>query len=164
MTVLPIDRDPEVPCTSEHPDCPGLTCNLVRHPDDVAHYARGFKWQDLPPAAGHVATFEPEGATGYLVTCPHGCKLGTTAHTATLGAALRRVRLHADTTAHHAPKFTPPPTDPQGPLCAGWDNPDDSDEVEDLGPDCTHLSCHLIAIPSHPGSLLDVWDRWVVRP
>jgi hypothetical protein len=28
-----------------------------------------------------------------------------------------------------------------GPLCEGWANPADSDDVEDAGPDCLHPSC-----------------------
>ena len=53
---------------------------------------------------GHKATYAPEGA-GYLVTCPHGCPLGTAAHVADEAAAIRRVHLHqiaTDTPARRA--------------------------------------------------------------
>jgi hypothetical protein len=98
---------------------------------------------------GHLATWQPEGTTGYLVTCPHGCNLGTSAHAASLGAALARIQLHQMTTSPlNVRTACSPVGPPSGPLCSGWDNPSDSDEVEDLGPDCLHRSCRQIAIPS----------------
>lgn len=50
-----------------------------------------------PNPAPHTANVTPEG-TGYLVTCPHGCNLGTSAHAADQTAADRRVRLHRTAT------------------------------------------------------------------
>jgi hypothetical protein len=41
----------------------------------------------------HTATAAPEG-TGYLVTCPHGCSLGTSAHAASQAKAQQRIELH----------------------------------------------------------------------
>jgi hypothetical protein len=47
--------------------------------------------------APHTATVTPEGA-GYLVTCPHGCNLGTSAHAPDEHAAAARVQLHKTAT------------------------------------------------------------------
>lgn len=41
----------------------------------------------------HVADYGHEGA-GYLVVCPEGCNLGTSAHQPDEAGALRRVHLH----------------------------------------------------------------------
>lgn len=46
-----------------------------------------------PPREAHVAEVAPEG-DGYVVTCPHGCNLGTSAHAPNEHAASARVRLH----------------------------------------------------------------------
>jgi hypothetical protein len=46
--------------------------------------------------AGYLLAASPDG---YLVTCPHGCNLGTTAHQATREGAERRRDLHAEATA-----------------------------------------------------------------
>ena len=32
------------PCTAEHPDYPGLMCNMVAHSPDTDHYALGYQW------------------------------------------------------------------------------------------------------------------------
>lgn len=59
-------------------------------------------------SAAHEATITQVGTTGYLlaappegylVTCPHGCNLGTTAHAPDLDAARRRVQMHRDATS-----------------------------------------------------------------
>jgi len=42
----------------------------------------------------HEATYAPDG-DGFLVTCPHGCSLGTSAHQPTEERAAARVALHA---------------------------------------------------------------------
>jgi hypothetical protein len=47
----------------------------------------------------HVATYAPEDGAGYLVTCPEGCKLGTSEHQADEAGARRRVRLHERATS-----------------------------------------------------------------
>jgi len=57
----------------------------------------------LAPGEAHVAIITQAGTTGYLlasppdgylVTCPHGCNLGTAARQPTREGAERRVRLH----------------------------------------------------------------------
>ena len=62
------------------------------------------------PRETHTAIITQTGATGYLlasppdgylVTCPHGCNLGTTARQATREGAERRVELHQIATAGH---------------------------------------------------------------
>jgi hypothetical protein len=42
---------------------------------------------------GHTATYAPEG-NGFLVECPHGCNLGSTAHAPDESAAAIRVKIH----------------------------------------------------------------------
>ena len=41
----PEGRQP-IPCTSEDPGHPGLTCHLVAHPGIAAHFAHGYTWTD----------------------------------------------------------------------------------------------------------------------
>jgi hypothetical protein len=45
------------------------------------------------PRQPHVATYAPEDG-GYLVTCPEGCNLGTSAHQPDRAGARRRAELH----------------------------------------------------------------------
>lgn len=55
--------------------------------------------EERAPADGHLATITTPDADGwYLVTCPHGCALGDSAHVRTELAARRRVQLHKVTT------------------------------------------------------------------
>jgi hypothetical protein len=48
-------------------------------------------------ADGHLAEITPDGA-GFLVTCPHGCNLGASAHVRRRAEADRRVQLHTVST------------------------------------------------------------------
>lgn len=50
----------------------------------------------------HVATYAADG-DGYLVTCPEGCKLGTSEHQLTEAGALRRIELHKISTTRLLP-------------------------------------------------------------
>ena len=54
---------------------------------------------------GHMAAVTPEDG-GYLVTCPHGCRLGTSAHAPDEDMAARRVRLHELATRPLVPYVT----------------------------------------------------------
>ena len=65
--------------------------------DDKAVLER-LRRERTPDRAAHEATWAPEG-DGYLVTCPHGCKLGTSAHQDTEDGARRRVEMHSLATA-----------------------------------------------------------------
>ena len=66
--------------------------------------------------AAHVATVAPEPG-GYLVSCAHGCRLGTTAHAASLAAAEARVRLHQMATAPLLPAVPLPTEQFERQLC-----------------------------------------------
>jgi hypothetical protein len=46
----------------------------------------------------HTATAVADGRGGWYVSCPHGCRLGTTAHAPDADAAARRIALHRDCT------------------------------------------------------------------
>jgi hypothetical protein len=50
----------------------------------------------------HTATYTPAGGGWFLVTCPHGCNLGTTRQRADRESAERRVELHRLATASPA--------------------------------------------------------------
>lgn len=47
----------------------------------------------------HTATVTPMGDGQYLVSCSHGCNLGTSAHAGNLQEAEKRVSLHELCTA-----------------------------------------------------------------
>lgn len=55
-----------------------------------------------PKYRPHVATYAADG-DGYLVTCPEGCKLGTSEHQLTEAGALRRIELHKISTTRLLP-------------------------------------------------------------
>jgi len=69
-TAHPLDADPPRPLT----------------PGEQA------RWQAA--RAPHEATWRRENDGGFLVTCPHGCNLGTAARTGTEAGALNRIRIH----------------------------------------------------------------------
>lgn len=70
--------------------------------------------------AGSVGYLQAAPAAGYLVQCPHGCNLGTSAHAPDRAAAERRVELHElatdlrrdSFTGYPAPELQGPPADP----------------------------------------------------
>lgn len=55
----------------------------------------------------HNATITPEDGGGLLVTCPEGCKLGTSAHQPDQLSAERRAELHRLATAPLTPDGIP---------------------------------------------------------
>jgi len=69
------------------------------YPGDQDHAHEDYALTDwLPPQSAtprqpHVATYAPEDG-GYLVTCPEGCNLGTSAHQPDKAGARRRAELH----------------------------------------------------------------------
>jgi hypothetical protein len=74
--------------------CEQLSAELTAAAPAIAAALDAADHEHEPGApSGHLAAYAPEG-DGYLVACPSGCHLGTSAHAADEPAAQRRVRLH----------------------------------------------------------------------